>query len=100
MKTAPAQTPSSGKAESLLTNEQMTGPSITAKVKKQLTWTAIVERVGVDEVWLASACLGMSGLNLVQCGRFSARSLGNLSGPVRRLIPANDLFKYMKNNKK
>ncbi|MBL1264316.1 cyanase [Methylomicrobium sp. RS1] len=62
MKTAPAQTPSSGKAESLLTKEQMTDLIITAKVKKQLTWTAIAEQVGVDEVWLASACLGMNSM--------------------------------------
>lgn len=62
MNTAPTQTPSSCKAESLLTKEQMTDLIITAKVKKQLTWTAIAEQVGVDEVWLASACLGMNSM--------------------------------------
>jgi cyanate lyase len=62
MKTTPIQTPSSRKADSLLTKEQMTDRIITAKVKKQLTWTAIAERIGVNEVWLASACLGMNSM--------------------------------------
>jgi len=58
MKTAP----SSSKADFLLTKEQMTDRIITAKVKKQLTWTAMAEQIGVDEVWLASACLGMNSM--------------------------------------
>jgi len=62
MKTTPAQTPSSAKAASLLTKEQMTDRIITAKVTKQLTWTAIAEQIGVNEVWLASACLGMNSM--------------------------------------
>jgi cyanate lyase len=37
MKTAPTQTPSSCKANAVLTKEQMTDRIITAKVKKQLT---------------------------------------------------------------
>ncbi|PKM37119.1 MAG: cyanase [Gammaproteobacteria bacterium HGW-Gammaproteobacteria-10] len=55
-------TPSSCKADSLLTKEQMTDRIITAKVQKQLTWTAIAEQIGVDEVWLTSACLGMNSM--------------------------------------
>ncbi|WP_404356334.1 cyanase [Methylotuvimicrobium sp. KM1] len=55
-------TPSSSKADSLLTKEQMTDRIITAKVQKQLTWTAIAEQIGVDEVWLTSACLGMNSM--------------------------------------
>lgn len=62
MKATPTQTPSSCKANSLLTKEQMTDCIITAKVKKQLTWTDIAEQIGVDEVWLASACLGMNSM--------------------------------------
>jgi cyanate lyase len=62
MKTAPILTPSSCKADALLTKEQMTDRIITAKVKKQLTWTAIAGQIGVDEVWLASACLGMNSM--------------------------------------
>jgi cyanate lyase len=46
----------------MLTKEQMTDLIITAKVKKQHTWTAIAEQLGVDEVWLASACLGMNSM--------------------------------------
>ncbi len=56
------KTPSSCKADSLLTKEQMMDRIITAKVKKQLTWTAMAEQIGVDEVWLASACLGMNSM--------------------------------------
>ena len=55
-------TPSSSKADSLLTKEQMTDRIITAKVQKQLTWTAIAEQIGVDEVWLTSACPGMNSM--------------------------------------
>lgn len=55
-------TPSSSKADSLLTKEQMTDRIITAKVQKKLAWTAIAEQIGVDEVWLASACLGMNSM--------------------------------------
>lgn len=55
-------TPSSSKAESLLTKEQMTDRIISAKVNKQLTWTTIAGKIGVDEVWLASACLGMNSM--------------------------------------
>lgn len=55
-------TPSSSQAESLLTKEQMTDCIISAKVNKQLTWTAIADQIGVDEVWLASACLGMNSM--------------------------------------
>ena len=62
MSTAPAQTPSTRKASSLLTKEQMTDLIVTAKVHKQLTWTAIAKQVGVDEVWLASACFGMNSM--------------------------------------
>ncbi|WP_434151078.1 cyanase [Methylocaldum gracile subsp. desertum] len=62
MKITPTQTPSSCKADSLLTKEQMTDRIITAKVRKQLTWTAIAEQIGVNEVWLASACLGMNSM--------------------------------------
>lgn len=62
MPTIAAQTPSSGKAELLLNKEQMTDRIITAKVNKQLTWTAIAEQLGVDEVWLTSACLGMNSM--------------------------------------
>lgn len=62
MKTTPTQTPSSCQADSVLTKEQMTDRIITAKVKKQLTWTAIAGQIGVDEVWLASACLGMNSM--------------------------------------
>ena len=56
MKTTPTQTPSSCKANSVLTKEQMTDHIITAKVKNQLTWSAIAGQIGVDEVWLTSAC--------------------------------------------
>ncbi|MGR9085685.1 MAG: cyanase [Gammaproteobacteria bacterium] len=62
MKSTPTQTPSSGKADSVLTKEQMTDRIISAKVKKQLAWTAIAGQIGVDEVWLASACLGMNSM--------------------------------------
>lgn len=62
MKTTPAQTPSSAKAAFLLTKEQMTDRIITAKVTKQLSWTVIAEQIGVNEVWLASACLGMNSM--------------------------------------
>lgn len=62
MKTTPAQTPSAAKADFLLTKEQMTDRIITAKVTKQLSWTAIAEQIGVNEVWLASACLGMNSM--------------------------------------
>ena len=48
MKTTPTQTPSSCKADSLLTKEQMTDRIITAKVNKQLTWTAIAEQLGAN----------------------------------------------------
>ena len=62
MKTTPAQMPSAAKADFLLTKEQMTDRIITAKVTKQLSWTAIAEQIGVNEVWLASACLGMNSM--------------------------------------
>lgn len=62
MTTTPTQTPASSKADSLLTKEAMTDRIVSAKVKKQLTWTAIAEQIGVDEVWLASACLGMNSM--------------------------------------
>ncbi len=62
MKSSPAQTPSAAKADFLLTKEQMTDQIITAKVKQQLSWTSIAEQIGVDEVWLASACLGMNSM--------------------------------------
>lgn len=62
MKTTAAQTPSSAKATFLLTKEQMTDRIITAKVTKQLSWTVIAEQIGVNEVWLASACLGMNSM--------------------------------------
>lgn len=55
-------TPSSGKATSVLSKEQMTDLIISAKVDKGLTWTAIAEQIGIDEVWLASACLGMNSM--------------------------------------
>lgn len=62
MKSTPTQTPSSSKADALLSKEQMTDLIISAKVTKQLTWTAIADQIGVDEVWLASACLGMNSM--------------------------------------
>jgi cyanate lyase len=54
--------PASSKADSLLSKEQMTDLIISAKVKKKLTWNAIAEQVGVDEVWLTSVCLGMNSM--------------------------------------
>lgn len=72
MKTAPTQTPSSCKADSMLTKEQMTDRIISAKVEKQLTWEAIAEQVGVDEVWLASACLGMNSMKREPAERLCA----------------------------
>ena len=62
MSTTPTQTPSSCKADSMLSKEQMTDRIISAKVAKQLTWQAIAEQLGVDEVWLTSACLGMNSM--------------------------------------
>lgn len=62
MSTTPSQTPASSRADSMLTKEQMTDMIVTAKVGKQLTWTAIAAQVGVNEVWLASACLGMNSM--------------------------------------
>lgn len=62
MNTTPTQTPSSCKAASVMTKEEMTDLIISTKVKKQLTWTQIAEQIGVDEVWLASACLGMNSM--------------------------------------
>ncbi|WP_084191100.1 cyanase [Methylomarinum vadi] len=62
MQTKPAQTPSSSNADSMLSKEQMTDLIVSAKVKKQLTWQAIADQIGVDEVWLASACLGMNSM--------------------------------------
>ena len=56
------KTPSFAKADSLLNKEQMTDMIVSAKVKKQLTWTAMAEQLDVDEVWLASACLGMNSM--------------------------------------
>jgi cyanate lyase len=50
----------------------MTDLIITAKVKKQLTWTAIAEQVGVNEVWLASACLGMNSMKSDIAGKLCA----------------------------
>lgn len=58
----PAQTPSSGRAQMLLGKEQMTDLIVTAKVNKQLTWGEIANHLGVDEVWLASACLGVNSM--------------------------------------
>lgn len=55
-------TPFTENAESMLTKEQMTDIIVSAKVKKQLTWTGMAEQIGVDEVWLASACLGMNSM--------------------------------------
>ncbi len=55
-------TPASCHADSVLSKEQMTDLIISTKVKKQLTWTAIAEQLGVDEVWLTSACLGMNSM--------------------------------------
>ncbi len=62
MKSTPAQVPSAANADFLLTKEQMTDRIITAKVKKELSWTSIAEQIGVNEVWLASACLGMNSM--------------------------------------
>ncbi len=62
MQTTTLQTPSSAKADSMLSKEQMTDLVISAKVKKQLTWQAIAVQLGVDEVWLASVCLGMNSM--------------------------------------
>jgi cyanate lyase len=62
MSISPALTPSARKAESMLSKEQMTDLIVSAKVGKKLTWTAIARQVGVDEVWLASACLGMNSM--------------------------------------
>ena len=62
MSTTPALTPSASKAESMLSKEQMTDLIVTAKVSKKLTWTSIAQQMGVDEVWLASACLGMNSM--------------------------------------
>jgi len=62
MKSTPTQVPSASKADFLLDKEQMTDRIITAKVKKQLSWTSIAEKIGVNEVWLASACLGMNSM--------------------------------------
>jgi len=62
MKSIPEQMPSASTAEFLLNKEQMTDRIITEKVKKQLSWTSIAEQIGVNEVWLASACLGMNSM--------------------------------------
>ena len=62
MNPSPNSTPSSARAIGMLSKEQMTDSIISAKVSKQLTWSAIAEQVGVDEVWLASACLGMNSM--------------------------------------
>lgn len=50
----------------------MTDHIITAKVEKHLTWTAIAERLGVNEVWLASACLGMNSMERTIAERLCA----------------------------
>lgn len=55
-------TPTASQADSILSKEEMTDLIISAKVNKQLTWTSIAEQIGVDEVWLASACLGMNSM--------------------------------------
>lgn len=57
-----SQTPSSSRAASMLTKEQMTDLVISAKVKKQFSWETIASQIGVDEVWLASACLGVNSM--------------------------------------
>lgn len=58
----PCQTPSSARAENALTKERMTDLIVGAKIAKHLTWQALAEQIGVDEVWLASACLGMNSM--------------------------------------
>jgi cyanate lyase len=50
----------------------MTDRIISAKVDKGLTWTAIAEQIGVDEVWLASACLGMNSMDKGMAERLCA----------------------------
>jgi cyanate lyase len=89
MKATPTQTPSSCKADSVLTKEQMTDLIISAKVKKQLTWTAIAEQVGVDEVWLASACLGMNSMKREIAEKLCA--LLELPGEVQTAL---EMFPY------
>jgi cyanate lyase len=58
----PNQVPSSVRARTLLNKEQMTDLIVGAKIAKQLSWEALAEKIGVDEVWLASACLGMNSV--------------------------------------
>jgi cyanate lyase len=62
MNTFALKTPSNCKADSVLSKEQMTDCIITAKVSKQLSWTEIAQQIGVDEVWLISACLGANSM--------------------------------------
>lgn len=43
-----------------VSKEEMTQAILRAKTAKGLTWEAMGKTVGVSEVWLASACLGMN----------------------------------------
>ena len=89
--TTAIQSPASAKADSLLSKEQMTDLIISAKVKKQLTWSAIAQQLGVDEVWLTSACLGMNSMKLELAEKLCA--VLELSDEVKTAL---EMFPYKK----
>ncbi len=66
MSTLSLTTPAAQLAETVLDKADMSEKILSAKVQQGLSWQQLAEQIGVNDVWLASACLGMNSMNAEQ----------------------------------
>lgn len=67
-----------------MTREEAAMAILQAKREKQLTWQAIAEHIGADEVWVASALLGQATMSPEQAAK--AKDLLGLSQEAAALL--------------